>query len=260
MLIVVGEAGAQTARPHRQAHLFNGAAVGPARFGELGVSPVLLTQESLSCQSSSVVIGQSTTCTATLTDISAPDTPTGQVDIFQIGGVMGNPSGSPCTLSGSGTSSSCDVTYTGILGQAGHQTLGAAYEPTGDFAPNFGAEGIQVTFRPTSTQISCSPNPVTSGLSTVCTATVTDNGDPASAGSPTGTVTFASKKADQFNPASCTLSPATSTTSSCQTTDTPPTAKGTHAITARYDGENGDKPSTATSSITVTKATVAARA
>jgi Bacterial Ig-like domain (group 3) len=70
------------------------------------------TSTSVKCEPPSVVAGQSTTCTATVTDTapSGQTTPTGTVNFTTSG--PGSFSKTSCTLSGSGASASCSVTYT----------------------------------------------------------------------------------------------------------------------------------------------------
>jgi hypothetical protein len=70
------------------------------------------TVTSVSCSPNPVVAGQSTTCTATVTDTAStgPTTPTGTVSFATSGPGFFSPG--TCTLSGSGPSASCSVTYT----------------------------------------------------------------------------------------------------------------------------------------------------
>ena len=70
------------------------------------------TKTSVTCSPSTVVAGNATTCTATVTDTAgSPTTPSGTVSFSSSPG-PGGFTGSPCTLSGSGASASCSVTYT----------------------------------------------------------------------------------------------------------------------------------------------------
>ncbi|HEV8340114.1 MAG TPA: PxKF domain-containing protein [bacterium] len=70
------------------------------------------TSTSASCSPSPIFLNGSTTCTATVTDTDTPTfvTPTGTVT--WTGGVGGTFSPVSCTLSGSGASATCSVTYT----------------------------------------------------------------------------------------------------------------------------------------------------
>ena len=76
------------------------------------------TSTTVSCAPSTLVGGQSTTCSATVTDtnIMTPTTPTGTVSFTATGGT-GSFTGSPCTIAGSTAgSASCSVTYTPMSG------------------------------------------------------------------------------------------------------------------------------------------------
>ena len=70
------------------------------------------TTTTVGCQPSGVVAGQSTTCTATVTETGsgAQSTPSGTVGFSTSG--PGGFTGSLCRLSGSGPSASCQVSYT----------------------------------------------------------------------------------------------------------------------------------------------------
>ena len=71
------------------------------------------TRTAVACSPSTVVAGHSTTCTATVTDTaaSAQTTPTGAVSFSSLPGpgAFSNPT---CTLSGTGASANCQLTYT----------------------------------------------------------------------------------------------------------------------------------------------------
>ncbi len=85
------------------------------------------TSTGLSCMPASVVVGASATCTATVTDIagSGQTTPMGTVNFTSSGD--GAFDGGPCTLSGSGFSASCSVSYTASAAGFGTHTLTANY-------------------------------------------------------------------------------------------------------------------------------------
>jgi hypothetical protein len=123
--------------------------------------------------------------------------------------------------------------------------------------PNTGLFGLaivgQITVgsqNPTSTTVSCSPNPVAVGSPTTCTATVTDT---ASSGktTPTGTVTFTSSGSGTFGSGgTCTLS-GSGGTASCSVTYTP-SSSGTQTITATYGGDSGHTGSHGSTDLQVT--------
>lgn len=126
--------------------------------------------------------------------------------------------------------------------------------------PNSGLFGLAVvgqitvaTQDPTTTAVSCSPNPVTVGSPTSCKATVTDTAS-SGATTPTGTVTFSSNGSGAFGSGgTCTLS-GSGNTASCTVTYTP-SASGTQTITAAYGGDSGHLPSSGTTQLQVTSAT-----
>ena len=156
----------------------------------------------LSCLPQPVVAGKPTICTATVTDSSStPVTPTGNISFSS--NRMGTFAGNPCTLSGTGDSSSCKVRYTpnraGQFGLATH-TLTATYSGDTQHPVSSAQTTIAVVGRATSTTVTCAPPSLLLGQSTNCTATVTDiyAGAPIT---PSGKVIFPTIKHD-----SCTLS------------------------------------------------------
>src|SRR5439155_6242233 len=79
-----------------------------------------------------------------------------------------------CTLSGTGRSASCSVTYTPTT--AGAHAITASYggDATHEGSSGVTAAAVTVTKHPTTTSVSCSPATFPAGVSTTCTATVTD--------------------------------------------------------------------------------------
>jgi YVTN family beta-propeller protein len=103
------------------------------------------TTTTLSCQQNLLSVGQSTVCTATVTD-TAPGTattPTGTVRMD--GHTIDSFTGSPCTLAGSGASSSCQITYTPLAAGPGQHTITAYYSGGGTHSPSHGQTTITVT-------------------------------------------------------------------------------------------------------------------
>jgi hypothetical protein len=111
--------------------------------------------------------------------------------------------------------------------------------------------------RSTSTGVACSPSSVVVGQASNCTATVNDT-DVGTQSTPTGSVSFSSDTSGgELGPvaSSCTLS-ATSTAgqASCSVSYTPgQLGSGTHTITASYGGDSSHEPSSAKTTVTVTK-------
>lgn len=110
---------------------------------------------------------------------------------------------------------------------------------------------VQISYTiadPTSMTVSCSPGTFVPGGATVCIATVTDTAVSGQS-TPTGTVTLTSGATGTFAPSTCTLT-GTTASASCPVFFTSlPT--GTQQITATYNGDNGHRPSTGTTQITV---------
>ncbi len=109
----------------------------------------------------------------------------------------------------------------------------------------------------TSTSVSCSPNPVTYGASSTCTATVNDTAATGKT-APTGTVTFDHGAASGlFSSNTCTLGSPTPTSNSCSVTYTPvDVGTGTHAIGATYGADSTHTGSNGSTNLTVQKATL----
>ena len=86
---------------------------------------------------------------------------------------------------------------------------------------------------PTTTTVTCAPNPVVVNAPATCTATVTDVIGGGQDAVPTGTVTFSSSGAGSFSATTCTLAPTSGFSASCSVTHTPTTI-GIRTITANY--------------------------
>src|SRR5262249_3075886 len=111
-------------------------------------------------------------------------------------------------------------------------------------APDIGADELE---HGTATSVSCAPGMLTLGAgSTNCAATIADtDGSPTA---PTGSVAFTSSPPGIFASAgSCSLSPVSASTASCQLSYTPTQlAGGTHQITSSYPGGSAHGPSQGT--------------
>src|SRR5207247_107617 len=78
---------------------------------------------------------------------------------------------------------------------------------------------------------------VLAGVATTCTATVTDTHPAGTASAPSGTVTFSTSSTGSFSGSPCTLTSATSRSSTCSVSYTPTNAaSATHTITGNYGG------------------------
>jgi DNA-binding beta-propeller fold protein YncE len=121
-----------------------GIAVGPLPL----TSPQHSTATSVSCSPATVVAGQPTTCTATVTDTapSGQTTPTGTVS-FESSGPGSFSGGASCTLTGSGASASCSLTYTPSTTPSTpvrSDTITAAYGGDSSHAASSGSTVVQV--------------------------------------------------------------------------------------------------------------------
>jgi FG-GAP repeat/Bacterial Ig-like domain (group 1)/Bacterial Ig-like domain (group 3) len=103
----------------------------------------------VSCSPNPVQAGMPTTCTATVTDTSgSPTTPTGTVTFSTSGTGTFAPANS-CTLSGSGSSASCFVTYASTT--AGADTITASYGGDATHSVSSGPTGVAITPGPPAT-------------------------------------------------------------------------------------------------------------
>ncbi len=95
---------------------------------------------------SEVASGDTTICTAIVTHTASAgqSTPTGTITFTNSG--SGSFGGSPCTLAGTGTTSSCSVSYTPTAVGSGTHTLMARYGGDALHDPSSGA--TTVTVRP----------------------------------------------------------------------------------------------------------------
>src|SRR3989454_6324516 len=210
----------------------------------------------VSCSSSSVVVNQPSTCTATVSDTStiSPVTPTGTVT-FAATGSAGSFSSTTCTL----VSGSCSVTFTATA--TGTALITGAYGGDSTHAASTSAAAsVTVTTVPlhnTTTAVTCA-SPVLVSQGSLCTATVTDTN--ASSTTPTGIVRFTVTVSDtspgttitpsgsinftdtgapgSFSSATCAL-----VSGSCSVTFTA-TASGTATIAGGYGGDTAHSAST----------------
>jgi PKD domain/Bacterial Ig-like domain (group 3) len=182
------------------------------------------TSTTISCSPSSVVVNQTTSCTAIVADSSGSGaiTPTGNV-VFTPGGT--------CTL----VSGSCSVNIMPFT--SGSLTVSASYSGDSSHSTSSGSTTVPVGKRATSTSVFCSPSPVTNSTVTSCVVKVTD-ADVGAVITPSGSVGFASNSTGTFAQLNCTLA-ATETVgvASCSINYTPG-ATGSHLITASYPGDS----------------------
>src|SRR6058998_4289872 len=152
-----------------------------------------------------------------------------------------------CSLSGTGGTQSCAVSYTPTT--AGVHSIVAKYAGDSAHADSTSpAAPVTATKHSTATGLVCDPS-VPVGSAASCTATVTDS--VATAPFPTGPVNFfADGAATPFT--SCSLS-GSGVTQSCSVSYTPTTA-GPHSIVAKYAGDGAHADSTSPpAAVTATK-------
>jgi hypothetical protein len=181
-----------------------------------------------------VVVGEVPT-TTTLISSQNPST-FGQAVTFTATVTGSNPNGTVTFKDGATTlgirtlDRSEQATFTIFFLSVGAHSITATYNGDRDNAPSTSAPLTQVVVgqTPTTTTLTSSPNPSTLGQAVTFTATVTGT-------SPTGTVTFK----DGANTATVTLN-----SSGQATLTTSALSLGRHSITATYNGDANNKPST----------------
>src|SRR3989449_1214367 len=208
------------------------------------------TITAVSCSPASVQVGQSTTCTASVSDTSPGTTsaPSGTVGFTSSG--LGSFAGAPCNLVAvNSTTAICNATYTPSGISARTDTITGTYTPSASDTVHNASSGtflLDVTIaplNPTSTSVSCTPSNIVVNQVTTCTAAVTDT-SPGTLITPSGTVTFTPN-------GSCTLS-GSAGTASCSTNITP-TAAGTLGVTTNYNGDTNHNGSEGSTIVTVNK-------
>ena len=109
------------------------------------VAVPISTTTSVNCGAGtpSVIYGGNITCVATVAAASGTTSPTGSVSWVTSG--TGGFVTSPCTLSGSGGSATCSVTYTPTLRGSGSHTITATYGGSVSFLASNGNQVVTVT-------------------------------------------------------------------------------------------------------------------
>jgi hypothetical protein len=133
-------------------------------------------------------------------------------------------------------------------------TIGSQQNPQLNIVPD-PAQPPPPAQDPTSTGMTCTPNPDAVGQAATCTATVTDTA--ASPTTPAGTVSFGASANDgSFSASTCTLAPAaTSGQASCSVSYTPsstPQVPGSVTLSGAYTGDSSHATSAGTTVLTIT--------
>ena len=214
------------------------------------------TSASVECVSP-VVVGQPSTCIATVSDIG-PGTrlvPKGKVGFASV--PVGTFSPVECELvpvSGKESeTASCSVKYTPTqVGSEPHKITAKYLGDVEHEAATSTAASVTVTKRQTSTSVKCA-SPVAVGQPSECTATVSDTSPPTRS-APTGSVSFASGAAGGFSQGTCKLVPVPlkETEASCSVLYTPSeVGSGKHTVTAKYPGDETHEASSESGTLVV---------
>jgi hypothetical protein len=188
---------------------------------------------SVTCTPSPVTVTKASECTAAMTGAA----PTGT--ITWTANATGSFSSTSCALS----SGACSVSYTPSV-PSSPVTVTANYAGDSNNPGITGSFSLSVTKATSTTTVTCSPSPVTTGSLTTCSASV-------SGAAPTGVVTWASSGVANFSPATtCTLS-----AGSCAVNYTPSSATSPITITALYSGDADNDGSTGMFSLSVAQVT-----
>jgi len=212
------------------------------------------TRTVVSCEPAQISLDGVSACSVTVVDISlGVDTaPSGEVRFANPGGGSFS-GGGACTLFPiADDKSHCQLVFT--PGAEGNQAVEAGYQ--GDAGHTASAETTQVAVsaanggHPTATSLSCEPASVLVGGASICTVEVSDTAaDPQAPG---GGVVFASEGPGTFGTGGCILFAVTADKSRCQVIYTPIEAGAApHSLVAIYPGEEGHKPSTASTQLLV---------
>jgi uncharacterized membrane protein len=204
------------------------------------------TSTTITCNSS-VLAGQAATCTTTVTDTSGSGSiaPFGIVSFTQTG-TSGSFSSSTCYLYGTGTSASCNVTFTPAASGTSNINAAFAGEQVHTGSSTASPATINSSKRTSALTVSCT-SPIAMGQPATCTVTATDTSSSGTAIIPTGTVSFSSTGSGSLSTTSCTLSGG-----SCSVSFTG-SAVGTATVNGTYVGDGAHTGSSSTaSSITIT--------
>jgi hypothetical protein len=216
-------------------HVINATYVGFGTSAGAGDGSVTVSSVAVGCAPSTVIVGSSSTCQATVTGYP-PGGATGTVTFIPIGGGSGKTSliAAPamCTLVGA----SCQVAVS--TKGAGGASINASYSGDANNTPSHIPKLITLSIIPTttSTTVVCAPAVLTVGQQATCTATVKGY-------SPTGVITWqTTDNAGIFSANPCTLA-----SGSCGVSYT---ATSSALITASYAGDANNTASHGTFSIT----------
>jgi Bacterial Ig-like domain (group 3)/Galactose oxidase, central domain/Immunoglobulin I-set domain len=191
------------------------------------------TSTAVSFGASTVVTGQTTSVTVTVTDTEGAGTkqfPTGTINLSSTEGtdVFTN---TPCALGNTATIgvSSCTVNIKPVHVATSPHTITASFSQTDVHLASSGHSDLTVNKDATTTAVTSSANPITLGQSVSFTATVTANAP--GSGTPTGSVQF-------YIDGSAFGSPVALSGGSATSGSTTTLTAGPHNITAVYSGDD----------------------
>jgi hypothetical protein len=192
---------------------------------------------SLTCSASSVQVGAPISCSVLVVDTGqgTPINPVGKITLSS------NSSGtffpSPCYLS----SEKCAFSYTPASGSEGINLITASYGGDSNHASSSAFGTVAVLQRPSSLTITCSPSTLPVGVTTNCSAVVSDQGVSTGQTVPQGTVEFFAS-GGSFSPAtSCQL-----LGGSCSVNFTPAGgSEGSIGVSGNYLGDADHSPRSA---------------
>jgi len=195
------------------------------------------TLVSLVCSPSPQIVGAGSGCIATVSN--SPDASQGAAPSGKLG-FTSRSAGAYGAITCAPTAGTlvCNTLYTPELGAEGNHTLTATYAGDSGHRGSSASIALQVTKRPSSINVNCSPEAVPVNSRTACTAIVSDTG----AGTttvPSGAVNFAETSSGSFSASGCALSGG-----SCSVDFVPsPGKEGAISLSAVYSGESDHAPS-----------------
>ena len=210
---------------------------GPSSASTAVAATIRASSTSVVC-TNPVVIAQGSTCTVTVTDTSGYGaiTPTGTVNLVEIGPTGSWSTDNPCTLSGYGNSASCSATFTPST--TGSATINVNYGGDQAHTGSSGGTSMTVNKRASNVALACT-SPIIIGQASTCAANVIDV-SPGTTSTTTGTVSFSLTGTGSLSATACTLS-----SGSCSINYTA-TATGTATVTGSYAGDPTHSGSTST--------------
>ena len=213
-------------------------------FGSVNVFAPRSTSTSVECSPDPVAVGQASSCVARVSDTDAGSaiTPTGTVSFGSTG--AGGFSAKECSLSGSGVSASCSVSYTPSAVGSGSHTVSADYGGDATHVKSSGSQAVGVIAAGSSTTgVKCAPASVVAGQASKCTATVRDTNAGAKT-PPTGSVKFTASAPGRFSADACVLKKTGAAVARCTVSFTPLRLGAlTVTITGDYAGDATHPPS-----------------